>query len=88
MHAPPHLYTYIILADYFTKPLQGEQFKVLRGCIMGWRPMSELIIMEDDKKEMLELRRMLEYVDLLREIHLRPRIIPCVIFYSLTCVDR
>ena len=47
-----YLPTHIMLADYFTKPLQGEQFKVLRGFIMGWRPMSELIIMKDDKKEM------------------------------------
>jgi len=25
-----------MLADFFTKPLQGKQFKLLRSAVMGW----------------------------------------------------
>jgi len=46
-----YLPTHIMLADYFTKPLQGEQFRFLRAFIMGWRPMSDLIIMKENKKK-------------------------------------
>ena len=35
--------THLMLADYFTKPLQGEQFKIMRSYIMGWKPMSHLL---------------------------------------------
>mgnify|MGYP000939170828 CR=1 FL=1 len=45
-----YLPTHIMLADYFTKPLQGSQFRVLREFIMGWRPMKDLIIMKNDEK--------------------------------------
>ena len=37
-----YLPTSLMLADYFTKPLNGTQFNYLRDIIMGWRPMSEL----------------------------------------------
>ena len=37
-----YLPTELMLADYFTKPLNGKQFEYLREFIMGWRPMSEL----------------------------------------------
>jgi len=40
-----------MLADYFTKPLQGKQFRLLREFIMGWRPLSDLLFMKHDKKE-------------------------------------
>ena len=46
-----YLPTHIMLADYFTKPLQGEQFRILREYIMGWKPLSELLINKDNKKE-------------------------------------
>ena len=39
--------THIMLADYFTKPLQGSSFKLLRKYIMGWAPLSELIIQKE-----------------------------------------
>ena len=42
-----YLPTHIMLADYYTKPLQGSRFKVLREYIMGWRPMTELTIKRD-----------------------------------------
>ena len=42
--------THLMLADYFTKPLQGEQFRILRAYIMGRRPISELLIQKDIKK--------------------------------------
>ena len=32
----------IMLADYFTKPLQGVLFNKLRDVIMGYRPISDL----------------------------------------------
>ena len=46
-----YLPTHIMLADYYTKPLQGSRFKVLREYIMGWRPMNELIITKIDEDE-------------------------------------
>jgi len=39
-----------MLADYFTKLLQGKQFRLLREFIMGWRPLSDLLIIKYDKK--------------------------------------
>ena len=36
--------THIMPADYFTKPLQGEQFRILREWV-------DLLINEDNKKE-------------------------------------
>jgi len=50
-----------MVADFFTKPLQSEQFRILRAYIMGWRPMPELLI-QKDKKRLIESRRMLENV--------------------------
>ena len=38
-----YMFTHLTLADYFTKPLQGEQFKIMRSYIMGWVPICELI---------------------------------------------
>ena len=46
-----YLPTHIMLADYYTKPLQGSRFKVLREYIMGWRPMNELIITKIEEDE-------------------------------------
>ena len=34
--------SYVILADFFTKPLQGELFKKLRDVIMRYQPISGL----------------------------------------------
>ena len=42
-----YLPTELMLADYFTKPLQGELFRTLQEYVMGWRPVSELIFDED-----------------------------------------
>ena len=43
-----YLPTHIMLADYFTKPLQGSQFRLLREFIMGWRPLSELVLLKNN----------------------------------------
>ena len=37
-----YLPTDLMVADYFTKPLNGAKFKMFREFIMGWRPMSDL----------------------------------------------
>ena len=42
--------TYLRLAENFMKPLQGEHFRILRAYLMGWRPISELLIQKDNKK--------------------------------------
>ena len=34
--------TEVMLADFFTKPLQGKQFKLLRSAVMGWITLDEL----------------------------------------------
>ena len=43
-----YLPTSLMLADYFTKPLQRELFRKLREYIMGWKPVSELLINDDN----------------------------------------
>ncbi len=35
--------TYLMVADYFTKPLQGRMFTLFRNVIMGYTHISELI---------------------------------------------
>jgi hypothetical protein len=44
--------TLAMLADYFTKPLQGELFRRLRRVIMGWDPIEILqtFIIPTDKE--------------------------------------
>ena len=44
-----YLPTHIMLADYYTKPLQGSRFRNLREFIMEWRPMLELIVQKIDE---------------------------------------
>ena len=44
-----YLPTNLMLADYFTKPLNGSQFEFLRAYVMGWKPIRDLI-MKDMKK--------------------------------------
>ena len=44
-----YLPTHIMLADYYTKTLQGSRFRVLRDNIMDWRPMLELIVTKIDE---------------------------------------
>ena len=34
--------TEIMLADFFAKPLQGKQFKLLRSAVMGWISLDQL----------------------------------------------
>ena len=34
--------TYQMLADYFTKPLQGRMFDIYRQVLMGWKHISTL----------------------------------------------
>ena len=46
-----YLPTHLMLADFFPKPLQGEQFRILRAYIMGWRPIFELLIRKGYEKD-------------------------------------
>ena len=32
----------MMLEDYFTKPLKGRGFKIFRGIVMGYKPISSL----------------------------------------------
>ena len=45
-----NILTHLVLADFFRKSLQGEQFRILRAYMMGWRLTSELLIQKDIKK--------------------------------------
>ena len=38
-HCPTHL----MIADYFTKPLQGKLFNTFRNVIMGYRPLQDIL---------------------------------------------
>ena len=40
--------TELMLADYFTKPIQDTLFRYLREYVMGWRSLSELLIKYDN----------------------------------------
>ena len=35
--------TYLMAADFFTKPLQGRMFKIFRDVVMGYRPVKDVI---------------------------------------------
>ena len=35
--------TYLMLADFFTKPLQGRMFQLFRNVIMGYLPVSSIV---------------------------------------------
>ena len=35
--------TYLMVADFFTKPLQGRMFKIFRDIVMGYRPIKDVI---------------------------------------------
>ena len=35
--------TEYMLADFFTKPLQGKRFHYFKSYIMGWEPMQDLL---------------------------------------------
>ena len=43
-----YLPTHLMVAGFFTKPLVGALFQKLRNYIMGWRPMSELVVQIKD----------------------------------------
>ena len=45
-----YLPTHLMVADFFTKPLVGSLFIKLSEYIMGWKPMSELIVQMKDTK--------------------------------------
>jgi len=40
-----------ILADYFTKPLEGKQFLRFRKVIMGWKHINTLLSLTDKKRD-------------------------------------
>ena len=42
--------TYLIIANYFTKPLQGRLFHLFRDIIMGYAPLSDLVELIPDKE--------------------------------------
>ena len=49
-----HCPTEDMLADYFTKPLQGAAFQRFRSVIMGWKPISTLFNQPLDPAESKE----------------------------------
>ena len=49
-----HCPTEDMLADYFTKPLQGAMFRRFRSVIMGWEPISILFTKSSDSAESKE----------------------------------
>ena len=49
-----HCATEDMLADYFTKPLQGATFQRFRSVIMGWEPISILFTKSSDSVESME----------------------------------
>ena len=36
--------TYLMIADFFTKPLQGSMFRLFRDVIMGYRPLEDIML--------------------------------------------
>ena len=43
-----------MLADFFTKPLQGQLFNFFRRIIMGWDSIYDIISLNDEMKERVE----------------------------------
>ena len=43
-----------MLADFFTKPLQGQLFNFFRRIIMGWDSIYDIISLNDEMKEPVE----------------------------------
>ena len=39
-----YLPTGLMLADFYTKPLQGKLFEFFKDYIMGWKPISDLLV--------------------------------------------
>jgi hypothetical protein len=53
--------THLMIADYFTKPLQGKQFKLLRDLIMGYMHINEFLKeIERSIKERVEKQKKLD----------------------------
>ena len=45
-----YLPTHLMLADFFTKPLVGNLFHKMREYVMGWKPMSDIIVKLDENR--------------------------------------
>ena len=45
-----YISTHLMLADYFTKGLMGSKFREVREYIMGWRPISDLLVQLSDSR--------------------------------------
>ena len=43
-----------MLADFFTKALQGELFRFFRSIIMGWTTILDVIAVNDEMKKRVE----------------------------------
>ena len=41
----------LMLANFFTKPLQGWLFSLLRKYVMGWAPLMELIVSKEESEQ-------------------------------------
>jgi hypothetical protein len=55
--------THLMIADYFTKPLQGKQFKLLRDLIMGYMHINDFLDeIERSIKERVEKRKKVRFV--------------------------
>ena len=60
--------TYLMVADYFTKPLQGRMFTLFRNVIMGYTHISKLIELIPIK-ERVEIEKMRTKADKMIKIH-------------------
>ena len=43
-----YLPTGLMLADFYTKPLQGRQFEFFKQNVMGWKHMSDLLVKHEN----------------------------------------
>ena len=43
-----YLPTGLMLADFYTKPLQGRQFEFFKQYVMGWKHMTDLLVKHEN----------------------------------------
>ena len=53
-----YLPTHLMLAKFSTNPFQGWLFSLLRKYVMGWAPLTELIVSKDESEQVnMKLKR-------------------------------
>ena len=61
-----------MLADFFTKPLQGALFNKFRDVIMGYKPISSLTPFPDEERVGIN-EQMNKSIKIIRKIYIRVR---------------